>query len=89
MGFSLWGLLSLQSMVSRQCQLSSRGTWAQLLHGLWDLPGLGIELVSPTLSGRFLTTKPPGKSPIFFFNLYWNGLVELGVLTIGDCLNGH
>ena len=26
-----------------------------------DLPGSGIELASPSLAGRFVTTKPPGK----------------------------
>ena len=29
---------------------------------MWDLPGPGIEPVSPALAGRFLTTAPPGKS---------------------------
>ena len=28
---------------------------------MWDLPGPGIEPVSPALAGRFLTTVPPGK----------------------------
>ena len=32
------------------------------LHGLWDLPGPGLESMSPTLAGGFLTTEPPGKS---------------------------
>ena len=45
-------------------RLSSCGTWAQLLHGMWDLPGPGFELVSPALAGGFLTTAPPGKSPL-------------------------
>ena len=45
-----------------ECRLSSCGTWAQLLCGMWDLPGPGLEPVSPELSGRFLTTAPPGKS---------------------------
>ena len=40
---------------------SSCGTQAQLLCGLWDLPGSGIESVSLALAGRFFTTKPPGK----------------------------
>ena len=31
-------------------------------HG--DLPGPGIEPLSPILAGRFLTTGPPGKSPL-------------------------
>ena len=29
---------------------------------MWDLPGPGIEPVSPALAGRFLTTAPPGRS---------------------------
>ena len=29
---------------------------------MWDLPGPGLELVSPALVGGFLTTVPPGKS---------------------------
>ena len=28
---------------------------------MWDLPGPGLEPVSPELAGRFLTTAPPGK----------------------------
>ena len=37
---------------------------AQLVvaHGLmWDLPGPGIEPVSPALAGRFFSTGPPEK----------------------------
>ena len=30
---------------------------------MWDLPGPGIEPVSPALAGGFLTTEPPGKPP--------------------------
>ena len=30
---------------------------------MWDLPGPGLEPVSPALAGGFLTTVPPGKSP--------------------------
>ena len=33
---------------------------------MWDLPGPGLELMSPALAGGFLTTVPPGKSPILF-----------------------
>ena len=47
---------------------------------MWDLPGPGLEPVSPALAGGFLTTAPPGKSllfsvfvfaqlPGYFFNL--------------------
>ena len=48
-------------------RLSSRGTRAQLLHGMWDLPGPGLEPMSPALAGGFLTTAPPGKSQYFLF----------------------
>ena len=30
---------------------------------MWELPGPGIEPVSPALAGGFLTTVPPGKPP--------------------------
>ena len=30
---------------------------------MWDLPGPGLEPVSPALAGGFLTTAPPGKLP--------------------------
>ena len=33
-----------------------------MLHGMWDLPGPGLERVSPALADRFLTTALPGKS---------------------------
>ena len=53
--------------------LSSCGSWAlerglsscgarALLLRMWDLPGPGLEPVSPALAGGFLTTAPPGKS---------------------------
>ena len=43
--------------------LSSCGAWAQLLRGMWDLPGPEVEPLSPALAGRFLTTTLPGKPP--------------------------
>ena len=42
-------------------RLSSCGSQAQLLRGMWDLPKPGLEPVSPALAGRFSTTAPPGK----------------------------
>ena len=42
-------------------RLSSCGTQAQLLRGMWDLPRPGLKPVSPALAGRFSTTAPPGK----------------------------
>ena len=43
------------------CRLSSCGSRAQVLRGMWDLPRPGLEPVSPALAGRFSTTAPPGK----------------------------
>ena len=48
-------------------RLSSCGSQAQLLHGLWDPPRPGLEPVSPALAGRFSTTVPPGKPPMAQF----------------------
>ena len=42
-------------------RLSSCGSRAQLLCGMWDLPRPGLEPVCPVLAGRFSTTAPPGK----------------------------
>ena len=54
-GFSCSGARALE------CRLSSRGTRAQLLRGMWNLPGPGLEPVSPALADGFSTTAPPGK----------------------------
>ena len=43
-----------------------------------DLPGPGIEPVSPALAGGFLTTAPPGKSPGLFFFFFLNFLFIYG-----------
>ena len=42
-------------------RLSSCGSRAQLLRGMWDPPRPGLEPVSPALAGRFSTTAPPAK----------------------------
>ena len=55
MGFSNCGTRALER------RLSSCGARAQLLRGMWDLPGPGLEPLSPALAGGFLTTAPPGK----------------------------
>ena len=44
-------------------RLSSCGSRAQLLRGMWDPPRLGLEPVSPALAGRLSATAPPGKPP--------------------------
>ena len=54
-GFSSCGSRALEH------RLSSCGAWASLLHGMWDLPGPGLEPMSPALAGGFLSTVPPGK----------------------------
>ena len=41
---------------------------------MWDLPGPGIEPVSPSLASGFLTTAPPGKS---LNQLYLNNIIFL------------
>ena len=41
---------------------------------MWDLPGPGLEPVSPALAGGFLTAAPPGKpieSPRFYAKQGW------------------
>ena len=45
---------------------SSCGSWAELLRGMWNLPGPGVESVSPALEGGFLTIGPPGNSKDLF-----------------------
>ena len=50
-------------------RLSSCGSRASLLRGMWDLPRPGLEPVSPALADRFSTTAPPGKPPEFSFCL--------------------
>ena len=55
-GLSSCGLQALER------RLSSCGARAQLLRGMWGLPGPGLEPMYPALAGRFLTTVPPGKS---------------------------
>ena len=77
--FSLRWLLLLRSTGSRHAgfrscgsralerRLSSCGAWASLLRGMWELPGPGLEPLSPALAGGFLTTVPPGKPSFAYF----------------------
>ena len=56
-------------------RLSSCGSWAQLLRGMWDLPRPGLEPASPALAGRFSPTAPPGSpriSSLMFPFLHWD-----------------
>ena len=56
-------------------RLSSCGSRAQLLRGMWDPPRPGLEPVSSALAGRFSTTVPPGK-PCHCVLLLWLALSE-------------
>ena len=58
----------------QSCRLSSCGSWAQLLHSMWDPPRPGLEPMSPALAGRFSTTAPPGKPPFFTLNIACHSL---------------
>ena len=48
---------------------------------MWNLPGPGIEPVSPALAGRFLTTVSPGNSYIHMggtkYNIFCEYIFEL------------
>ena len=57
--------LSSCDLQALERRLSSCGARALLLRGMWDLPGPGLEPVSPASAGRFSTTVPLGK-PIQF-----------------------
>ena len=48
-------------------RLNSCGAWTELLHGMWDLSGSGIELVFPALAGGLFTPEPPEMLNGFFF----------------------
>ena len=62
-------------------RLSSCGSRAYLLHGMWDLPRSGLEPVSPALAGRLPTTAPPGKPYVLYLD---GGLNYIGT---GTCQN--
>ena len=74
-GLSSCGLRALE------CRLSSCGVRAYLLRGMWDLPGPGLEPLSPALAGGFLTTAPPGK-PLFIILIPIEKFIYIGL-----CIN--
>ena len=45
----------LTALASLVAEHELQGAWAQLPHSMWDLPGSGMEPVSPSLAGEFLT----------------------------------
>ena len=58
---------------------SSCGIWAQLLHGMWNPPRPGIETLSPTLAGGFLSTVPLGSSCVLNLNIKPNLTLSLNI----------
>ena len=62
MAFSLRWLLLFQSVGSRCMGFNRCSTRTELLWGVWDLPGPGMEPVSSALAGGFLSTGLPEKS---------------------------
>ena len=76
-GFSCCGVWALGPLGFSSCgswalehRLDSCDTQTKLFCGMWDLPGSGIEPVSPALAGGFFTTKPPGKPLAIFLNYF-------------------
>ena len=67
-------------------RLSSCGSRAQLLRGMWDLPRPGLEPVFPALAGRFSTTEPPGK-PIYISS--WLIILIVGCVFLLLCMHGN
>ena len=57
------------SSVVEEHRLWSCGAQGYLPRGMWDLPGSGIEPMSPALQGRFLITRPPRKPKSMAFSL--------------------
>ena len=55
-------------VVARSSRTQVQRLWCMglVVCSIWDLPGPGIELMSPALAAGFLSTVPPGKSNIYF-----------------------
>jgi len=67
-GYSLLGAWTLGHMDFSSCsswvpehRFSSCSAWALFLCSTWDLPGPGIEPMSPALADGFFTIEAPGK----------------------------
>ena len=85
-GLEACGLTNCGSLALER-RLSSCGTRALLLHGLWDLPGPGLKPASPALAGGFLTTAPPGKPRIAALKCLFDNfnIHVISVLASADC----
>ena len=74
-GASCWGAWApgARASVAAAHGLTSFGSWAWLLRGMWNLPGPGIKPLSHALAGGFLSTVPPGKaSSAYFLAFGWD-----------------
>ena len=58
-------------------RLSSCGSRAQLLRGMWNPPRPGLEPASPAPAGRLSTTAPPGKPFVSFIFLFFYFKISL------------
>ena len=67
-------------------RLSSCGSRAQLLRGMWNPPRPGLESVSPALAGRLPTTAPPGKPLKFFLRFVSWPKIWLILVSVHECL---
>ena len=65
------------------------GTQAQLLRGLWDLPGPGIKVVSPALAIGFLSTGRAGKWDRGASNIKLTLTTTVPTYSIGTCVPLH
>ena len=63
-------------------RLSSCGSRAQLLRGMWDLPRPGLEPASPALAGRFSTTAPPGKPQMHSYSILFVHISGVGFTCV-------
>ena len=54
LSFADLGLWGVEASVTAARGLNDCGAQAQLLRGMWSLPGSGVEPVSPSLAGRIL-----------------------------------
>ena len=75
-GFSCcraWAL-GLQASEAAAGGLRSCDAWAQLLHSMWNLPGPGIEPLSPTPVGSFL--------PLYHHGSPTQGIIKRKIIVL-------
>ena len=82
MGFSSCGSWALEH------GFSSCGAWAQLLRGMWHLPGPGTESMFSALAGGFSSTAPSDKSFCYTFNRSCPTLLTTRARRLGEHVPG-